>query len=257
MEVSMLKEIKNNCIVVIRLNEQVLSERLKKVVNYIPKGARIADIGSDHAYLPCYAYLQGVISTAIAGEVNEGPLNSAKKQVKKLQLDEVISVRKGNGLDVVEQGEVDAITIAGMGGPLITSILEAGKDKLDKVQRLILQPNIAAIVIREWLLKNKWQLIAEEIVEEDGKIYEILVAKPGNEDVLYRDNKEAKLLLGPYLMKEKHAAFIKKWTHELNKWEKIVKQLTQAQNEKELKEKQQEMEKQISLVKEVLSNETS
>jgi tRNA (adenine22-N1)-methyltransferase len=234
------------------MNEKILSKRLKRVVNYIPKGSKIADIGSDHAYLPCYAYLQGIATYAIAGEVNEGPLNSAIDQVNKLNLENVIDVRKGNGLQVIEDGEVDVITIAGMGGPLISTILDEGKTKLGAVKRLILQPNVAAIFIRKWLGENGWKLIAEDILEEDGKIYEILVAEQGVDSDLYKDNKEAKLLFGPYLMQDKQEAFIKKWSAELLKYEKVAEQLSQAQSEEDVQDKFEEIKSKIKMVKEVL-----
>ena len=82
---------------------------------------------------------------------------------------------------------MDCITIAGMGGSFIASILEQGKEKLAQVTRLVLQPNISAISIREWLLENGWGLTAEEILEEDGKIYEILVAEQGDEKAAYQN----------------------------------------------------------------------
>lgn len=107
----------------------------------------------------------------------EGPFLSAKKQVEDAQLTDQVEVRFGNGLEVITPGEVDCITIAGMGGTLIASILEAGKDKLDNGPRLILQPNVSAKSIRTWLMDNGWSLVGEEILEEDDKLYEILVAE--------------------------------------------------------------------------------
>lgn len=237
------------------MNEFVLSDRLKTVVSEIPHGAKIADIGSDHAYLPCYAMLQGRITYAVAGEINEGPFLSAKSQVEKLNLSNKIKVRKGNGLEVVEQGEVDVITIAGMGGPLISEILEAGKSKLTDVNRLILQPNIGARNIRVWLMENGWELTKEHIIEEDKKIYEVLVAEKGDPLAPYKDkeNKESDLLLGPFLKKEKNEAFIKKWKHELIKWHKIIQQLEQASQNEETVEKKMALIAKIKMVEEVLS----
>ncbi|WP_338470275.1 tRNA (adenine(22)-N(1))-methyltransferase TrmK [Niallia sp. XMNu-256] len=235
------------------MNSDKLSKRLETVTKYIPEGARLADIGSDHAYLPCYMVQKGGIPFAIAGEVVEGPYRSAKSHVEELGLTKKISVRKGDGLAVIQPGEVDAITIAGMGGSLIASILEQGKSKLAGVKRLILQPNISAISIREWLLDNGWGLIAEEILEEDGKIYEILVAEQGNERVAYGDNLEKGLLLGPYLLQEKNSAFQKKWSMELATWNKILTQLKQASTSAENEKKKHELLKKIQLVEEILS----
>ena len=193
------------------LNTEKLSYRLETVAKYIPSGYRLADIGSDHAYLPCHVIKKGIVDFAIAGEVVEGPFQSAKRQVFEEGLADKISVRKGDGLKVISIGEVDCITIAGMGGSLITSILEQGKDKLSEVKRLILQPNISAISIRVWLMNNGWELMAEEILEEDGKIYEILVAEKGNGERPYQHGLEKGLLFGPFLLEQYSQTFQKKW----------------------------------------------
>jgi tRNA (adenine22-N1)-methyltransferase len=236
------------------MNSEKLSIRLESVAKYIPKGSRIADIGSDHAYLPCYVVQKEMSSFAIAGEVAEGPYQSARSQVESLGLTESISVRKGDGLEVLKPGEVDCITIAGMGGALIASILEAGKDKLANVRRLILQPNIGAKSIRTWLLENDWGLAAEEILEEDGKIYEVLVAEQGEAKTAYEDQWEKGLLFGPFLLKEKNTAFQKKWHAEKVNWQKIVMQLDQASETRENKEKKQELLRKIQLAEEVLKS---
>lgn len=233
------------------MNTDKLSQRLEAVTNYIPSGARIADIGSDHAYLPCYAVKKGIVPFAIAGEVVEGPFQSAKKQVEMEGLLDQISVRKGNGLEVINPGEVDCITIAGMGGALIATILEEGKSKLDSVQRLVLQPNLSAISIRTWLIEHGWELIAEEILEEDGKIYEILAAEKGKPLKPYK-NTEQGLLMGPFLIEEKSAVFQTKWQGELRNWERILMQLEKAADNKETKKRKQDLKQKIKMVEEVL-----
>lgn len=168
----------------------------------------MADIGSDHAYLPCYAVLNHKASGAIAGEITDGPFLSAKRQVEKSGLSAHISVRQGDGLEVIKKGEVDAITIAGMGGSLIAHILEAGKDKLTGKERLILQPNIHAVHIREWLFKEGYALTNEVILEEDGKCYEVLVAEAGDRDAAYAGiSLSAGMLVGPFLAKKRVLSF--------------------------------------------------
>jgi tRNA (adenine22-N1)-methyltransferase len=235
-----------------KMNKEKLSKRLETVSSYIPKGSRVADIGSDHAYLPCYVIKNEMAKFAIAGEVVEGPFQMALKQVKSAGLDHSISVRKGDGLEVLEVGEVDCITIAGMGGSLISSILNQGLLKLSGVQRLILQPNVGAISIRKWSIKHHWKLVSEEIIEEDQKIYEILVLEPINNHELYILS-EAELLMGPYLIKEKNQVFIEKWRQESKKWERIIENINHAEESIETIEKKKILQHHISLVKGVIS----
>ncbi|WEG73950.1 tRNA (adenine(22)-N(1))-methyltransferase [Vagococcus intermedius] len=217
------------------MNEQKLSKRLAHVASYVEPGARVADIGSDHAYLPAWLYLNGKIEAAVAGEVVQGPFESAKKLVETRGLSEHITVRLANGLEAVEKNDqIDTVTIAGMGGSLISDILDRGVNKgiLTGKERLILQPNIGEKRLRKWLVKYKYQLIAEEILEEDGKRYEILVAEKAVEAPSYSDQE---LLFGPFLLEEKSPIFLEKWASELVQKQRILAQLETTNNDHQAK----------------------
>ncbi|MDM5156488.1 tRNA (adenine(22)-N(1))-methyltransferase TrmK [Bacillus sp. DX1.1] len=235
------------------MNEVKLSKRLEEVVREIPVGSTIADIGSDHAYLPCYTIINNIATKAVAGEVVDGPFRSAQATVAECGLQEKVDVRKGNGLAVITPGEVDVITIAGMGGALIRDILENGKEKLNGVTRLILQPNIAAHHIREWFVENGWELIHEKIIKEDGKIYEIVVGEKGDPLAPYHENKQASLFIGPFLMKEKSDTFVEKWESELKNFQNIIKQLERATASEDTKVKREEVLAKMKMIEEVLS----
>ena len=224
------------------MNSIVLSERLERIASFVPNGKKLADIGSDHALLPTYLVKRQVVPSAIAGEVNEGPLLAAQKQVKEAGLLDRVSVRKGNGLEVLQQGEVDVITIAGMGGALIRQILNEGVEKLHSVERLILQPNVGEDLVREWLDQQNWTIIEEDILEENEKIYEIIVAEPRTKEINdpYHDQnwtKQELYRLGPILCKKESPIQLKKWQRELDKIEYILNQLEsiEDQSEKEMK----------------------
>jgi len=237
------------------MNAQQLSMRLMRVAAYVPEEAVVADIGSDHAYLPCYLVLNGKARRAVAGEVVKGPYESARKQVKQEQLESQIAVRLASGLDAVEPEDgVTAITIAGMGGPLIRSILEAGSEKLTGVERLVLQPNVHAKAIREWAETNGWSIIEEEILKENDKIYEILVLEPTAHPVRFSP---AELLMGPELIKAFSRVFKEKWQREVSQWEKIVQAMEASAETPEILEKRQELLEKIKLVKEVLNGENT
>ncbi|MGH2318164.1 tRNA (adenine(22)-N(1))-methyltransferase [Planococcus sp. SE5232] len=237
------------------MNAQQLSHRLTRVAYHVPKGAVVADIGSDHAYLPCYLVLNGVADKAVAGEVVKGPFESARKQVQQEGLTGQIDVRLASGLDAIQPEDgITAVTIAGMGGPLICSILEQGKERLDGVERLILQPNVHAKSIRDWAGANDWIIREEEILKENEKIYEILVLEKTLSSVFLT---QQQLLMGPELLKEKTAIFREKWIRESEQWKNIVASMEATAQTMEIIEKKQELIEKIQLVEEVLQRENS
>lgn len=190
-----------------------LSKRLETVAGFVPEGARLVDVGSDHAYLPLFLVEAGKIAYAVAGEVVRGPFESALSNVQEAGQASNIQVRLANGLAAVEdKDQITAVTIAGMGGRLIAAILEAGQDKLKGVERLILQPNNREDDVRMWLQEHDYQLVAEAILEENEKIYEILVAEPGEMTLSAKE-----LRFGLYLQQEGTAIFQKKWQSERSK----------------------------------------
>jgi len=175
-----------------------LSKRLKQIAAFVPLGTVAADIGTDHALLPSYLIQEKIVPTAIAIDVSAGPLEAAQKQVRSLLLADRISVRLGDGLEPLESGEAQTVVIAGMGGATIRKILLRSPQVVNQLQRLILQPNTGAELVRIWAIHNNWKIIDEEIVYEDERFYEIIVLEPGKmklEDDIY-------LVLGPKLVEK-------------------------------------------------------
>lgn len=222
-----------------------------QVGKQVPLGARLADIGSDHAYLPIYLVLKQQIPFAIAGEVVRGPYESAKKQVAKNGLENQIIVRLADGLAAIHaEDQIDAISIAGMGGTLIRNILENGKQQgqLTGNETLILQPNVGEVTLRNWLIRNDYEIRHEEILEENQKIYEIIVAIPCDRNLSYS---KKELFFGPILLKDRSLIFLQKWQKELTNKQRVLKELTKAQ---ELPlEKIAEVKEQLQWIEEVLA----
>lgn len=232
------------------MKTEKLSTRLASVAAFVEQGATLADIGSDHAYLPCHLVKVGRITKAIAGEVVKGPFESAVKNVRKKGLAEEIIVRLANGLDAIhDEDGVDTISIAGMGGPLIASILNDGREKLQNVKRIITQPNIHASSIREWALQNDWKIIDEQILKEDHKIYEIIVLEKGQADY-----NELEIMVGPFLFKQKSEVFIEKWKRESDEWKRVLSSLENAGDTNEINEKKEQLRKKIELIGGVLTH---
>ncbi|MFT8317531.1 MAG: class I SAM-dependent methyltransferase [Sporolactobacillus sp.] len=228
-----------------------LSKRLQTVLQFVPKGSLLADIGSDHAHLPCRAVLDHKVPLAIAGEVRRGPYLQAAANVRVFELAEEIDVRLGDGLDVLENGEADVIVISGMGGELIAEILERGKEKLTDDTTLILQPNIRESLCRSWLIDNGWRIENEAIVEEAPHFYEIIRAvkeKSGRKALL----SESEIMMGPILLHEKTEIFKKKWQRRETKLLEILQALKQTSETRDILKKRGESRRQLQVIRQAL-----
>ena len=221
----------------------MISKRLELVASFVPQESVLLDVGSDHAYLPIELVERGQIEAVIAGEVVEGPYQSAVKNVEAHGLKEKIQVRLANGLAAFEEADqVSVITIAGMGGRLIATILEEGLDKLSGVKRLILQPNNREDDLRIWLQDHDFRIVAESILEEAGKFYEILVVEAGQMKLSASD-----VRFGPFLSKEVSSVFVQKWQKEAAKLEFALGQIPNKN-----REERQVLVDKIQAIKEVL-----
>ncbi len=167
-----------------------LTSRLQKIAEQVTVGSTVADIGTDHGYIPIYLLKNDISPYVIAGDINEKPLKSAENNIEKYGLSHRAETRLGSGLSVLKPGEVDTIIVAGMGGILISDLLEASKEVVDKVSALILQPMQAQPELRKYLINNGFYIDKDILVKEDHHIYEILVVKHGVQEVEHPINYE-------------------------------------------------------------------
>ncbi|MEG0249814.1 MAG: class I SAM-dependent methyltransferase [Peptostreptococcus sp.] len=154
-----------------------LTKRLEKIASLVSDNVKVADIGTDHGYIPVYLLKEDKIKSAILADINKGPLNNAREEIKKMGLENLTDLRLGSGVSVLKTNEVDEIIIAGMGGVLISEIIEDGLDVCKSCDKLILQPMQAPEELRKYLLNNNFEIIDEHMVNEDFRIYEIIEAR--------------------------------------------------------------------------------
>jgi len=207
------------------LNEHTLSMRLERVASHVPAHARLADIGSDHGYLPVALMRRGAIAAAVAGEVALTPFHAAQRTVRENDLEPSISVRMASGLAAINPADaITAISICGMGGETIRDILDSGKARLNGQERLILQPNGGEQPLRQWLMENGYRILCEELLRENRFDYEIIVAERTG-PVIYTAEE---LYFGPLLMQQRSPVFLAKWQRILREKQKTLASLARA-----------------------------
>ena len=156
-----------------------LSPRLGMVAGLVPPGARLADIGTDHAYLPAALVGEGKIPSAIAADLRQGPLARARETVRRAGLTGKIFFRLCNGLSGIRPDEVDAVAIAGMGGETIAAILSAAPWVRERDLPLILQPMSSFPDLRKWLQENGFSIEEERLAREGDTLYTALLVRAG------------------------------------------------------------------------------
>lgn len=204
-----------------------LSRRLMTVASGVTKGNRLADIGTDHGYIPIYLVQEGICPSAIAMDVNQGPLDRADAHIKEYGLDDKIGTRLSNGLEKLDPSEADSIVIAGMGGSLMTDILTRGMHVVKAGKEFILQPQSEIFKVRHFLHDHGYAIVAEQIVKEDGKYYFIIKAVPGEqkyeEEYLYE--------YGEILLREKTPLMMEYLNREMKKYQNIMESLMENPSE--------------------------
>lgn len=191
----------------------MITPRLKCIIDNT-YGSKIADIGTDHAYIPIYLIENALASYVIASDIRKGPAQIARENVEKHKLSDKIDIRLGSGLSVLKENEADTVIIAGMGGQLISEIIDNDIKKA-RGFNFVLQPMNAQYELRKYLVKNGFTIAGEDIAKEGFKVYNILKVRNGKQvefenDIEYHLPKHLKThMLYRDLYNKKHREFLK------------------------------------------------
>ena len=220
-----------------------LSKRLQTIADFVKKGAVVADIGTDHAHIPIYLIKNNIISKAYACDINKGPLEKAEENINYYGVKN-IELRLSNGLEKLKTDEADTVIIAGMGGELITDILEKGRRFFESKRKFILSPHTKIDEVRKFLLSNGFEITKEDMCIDEGKFYTVMEAK-------YTENKEmyseAEFLYGKYLIENKHPVLLRFLKKEEAKYISILSNI--GLNE----ERKTELRHRLDIIKETIN----
>lgn len=177
-----------------------LSNRLLEITKFVARDSTVADIGTDHGYIPIYLVENNISKKVIASDISPASLDKTIDYVNQLGLNNRIITRLGDGLDVIKANEVDTVIMAGMGGVLISEILEKNKDLCNTIERFIFQPMVASKELRKYLVDNGYMIIDESLAKEGRRFYEIIVVKKGQSTI----EKDIYYEIGEKLIEKNH-----------------------------------------------------
>lgn len=217
-----------------------LSKRLQAVAELVGCHDVVADVGTDHGYIPIYLLKQGKCKRAFAMDVNEGPLLRAKEHLDAYGLQNQVELRLSDGVKKLSIGECDCVVIAGMGGGLTIKILEEGKDIFQNLNEFVLQPQSEIGKVRKYLLESGYCIVDEDMIFEDGKFYPMMkVIK--EESSPYQ---ECELKYGKHLLVQRHPILKLFLEKEFHKKRKILDMLEQQQGS-HIEERKIEIKKEL------------
>ena len=206
----------------------MLSKRLKTVSDLVSPCEKVADIGTDHGYVPIYLIKENIAEFAYAMDVNEGPLNIAKANIIEEGLEDRIETILSDGFDNFGDRNAESVIIAGMGGDLIVDILSRAS-KYD-FKELVLSPHKRVDLVRKHLCESGYKIIDEKMVEDAGKYYPVIKAHKGDSDY-----SEVQLEFGPILLANKDEILKEYLEVQLNKFSRIISSLEREDKEVEHK----------------------
>ncbi len=227
----------------------LLSKRLRMNASMVTEGHRLADVGTDHGYIPIALVQEGKIPSALAMDVNPGPLKRAQQHIQEYHLDSFIHTRLSDGVKNLHPAEADSVLIAGMGGALVVKILEEGKDVLKTVKELILQPQSELEKVRRYLEMAGYVIVKEDMVFEDGKYYPVMKAELGK----MQYEQEIFYYYGKLLLEQKHPVLKDFLIFKLETCENILQKLMRdGKQEERLQNRLKELEMEKQMLQEAL-----
>ncbi len=198
-----------------------LSDRLRQVADMVTPCGVVADVGTDHGYVPIYLIKHNLCKKAIAMDINEGPLERAKGNICREHLVDCIETRLSDGLSELRAGEADTVVIAGMGGELMVRILKDGIYVLNQVSELILSPHSELEMVRRYLIENNYSIADENMLIDEEKYYTIMKVSHGTEEP-YSD---MEFRYGRRLIHKKDHVLCEYLKQEKNKYNQIAQRL--------------------------------
>ncbi len=235
------------------MKDIVLTDRMKCVASMVTEGNMVADIGCDHAYVSIYLMQQSIAKKVIAMDVRKGPLEIALKNVNKYGFNHEIETRLSDGLAKLKEKEVDTIIIAGMGGILISDILDVGKHILEQGVELILQPQSDIHIVREKLHELGYSIVLEDMLIDMDKYYTVIKANKLNKDN-GSDISYDKLIFykyGKYLLDNKSDILHKYLLKEQDAYNRVLSSLNNNTSSKAM-DRYREIEEELKYIKEAL-----
>lgn len=223
-----------------------LSKRLEAVAALVSH-ERIADIGTDHGYVPIYLYLQGKIKKAYACDVRKGPLEKCRRNIALYGAEDVIETRLGSGLTPLRPGEAETAILAGMGGMLIVHILQDSPEVADRLQELVLSPQRDFGAVRRYLHQIGFSIAQEQMLQEDGKPYVLMRCERGTE----KYDREIDYLYGKRLLEQKEPLLKEFLRIEAGKYSRLLENL-KANPTENAQKRLPEVEQKLALMKEAL-----
>ncbi len=193
----------------------MLSARLKMVADYVNKCSVVADIGTDHGYIPIWLVKNNICKKAIAADISKGSCNKAQNNINFNKLEDKISVRCGNGLEVIDSNieNVDCIIISGMGGLMTVSVLESNTETVNNASQLVLQPQRDINEVRKYVINHNFKIIDENIIKDNNKYYTAINCI----NDMSEKYTESELYFGKYLVNYKSEIFKEYVNIEMNK----------------------------------------
>ncbi len=207
-----------------------LSRRLETIASFVPEGSTVADIGTDHGYIPIHLVQEGKAKHAIAMDVRKGPLLRAQAHIHEAGLEAHVEVRLSDGLLKLEQNEADCVVIAGMGGELIIHILEEGRGLWEGIPHWVLSPHSELDKVRRFLEEQEFFTWRETMIKEEGKFYTVMGINRTNK-AGEKDNREISYRYGRSLLESKDPVLKEYLKKEEEQLEQIMRGLSESQTE--------------------------